>query len=117
MRRAFTALTTQLLAFTFTAASVVPTTASAAGPIACAQLAADPAAGLAGNPLIKSAVSNKVTVSGVSYCQVDLLYGRTADENINIRVGLPFNSVDGGSGGVRCAQFAIAEHQQLWIQF
>jgi len=91
------------MALTFTAASVVPTTVSAAGPTACAQLATDPAAGLAGNPLIKSAMSNKVTVGGVSYCQVDLLYGRTADENINIRVGLPLNSLDGGSGGVEGA--------------
>ena len=64
MRRAFAALTTELfgaMALTFTAASVVPTTASAAGPIACALLAADPAAGLAGNPLIKSAQSLKIT--------------------------------------------------------
>ena len=35
--------------------------------------------------------------------QVDLLYGRTADENINIRVGLPLNNLDGGTGGVQGA--------------
>ena len=56
--KAIAALTTALsgaVALISTAASVAPTTALAAGPIACSQLVTDPASGLAGNPLIKSA--------------------------------------------------------------
>jgi hypothetical protein len=39
----------------------------------------------------------------VAYCRVDLLHGTSAEQNINIRVGLPLNSLDGGSGGVEGA--------------
>ncbi|HEY6509511.1 MAG TPA: tannase/feruloyl esterase family alpha/beta hydrolase, partial [Vicinamibacterales bacterium] len=39
----------------------------------------------------------------VSYCQVNLLYGTSPEQNINIRVGLPLNSADGGTGGVEGA--------------
>ena len=87
-------------------ASVVPTTALAAGPLPlCTDLATDPALGLAGNPLIKSHKSQVIAKNdaNVSYCQVQLLWGRTAQENINITVGLPLNSLDGGSGGVQGA--------------
>jgi hypothetical protein len=34
---------------------------------------------------------------------VDLLYGTNPDQNINIRVGLPLNNADGGTGGVQGA--------------
>lgn len=106
--RAIATLTTALsgaVALISTVASVAPTTALAAGPIACSQLVNDPASGLAGNPLIKSAIGQIATTSpgSVSYCKVSILYGRTADENINIVVGLPLNSLDGGSGGVQGA--------------
>ena len=105
--KALAALTTALFgAVTFiSTASVVPTTALAAGPLLCTDLDTNPAAGLAGNPLIKSHTSQIILAGGgnVSYCQVQLLWGRTAQENINIVVGLPLNSLDGGSGGVQGA--------------
>jgi hypothetical protein len=41
--------------------------------------------------------------SNQAYCQVNVLYGTSPDQNINIRVGLPLNSVDGGVGGVEGA--------------
>jgi len=74
-------------------------------PVACVELATDPANGLAGNPVIKSVTSAVIAASGTnaSYCQVNLLYGTNPDQNINIRVGLPLNSLDGGTGGVQGA--------------
>jgi len=74
------------------------------GPVTCEKLALDPANGLLGNPVVKSVKSEVLaTNQNVSYCQVDLLYGTNPEQNINIRVGLPLNSVDGGSGGVEGA--------------
>jgi hypothetical protein len=72
-----------------------PTIASALP--SCSALATDPANGLAGNPVVKSATSEIVSAG---YCQVDILYSTNPDQEINIRVGLPLNSEDGGSGGV-----------------
>jgi hypothetical protein len=74
-------------------------------PVACAALATDPANGLAGNPHVKSATSVIVPAAGTNaaQCQVNLLYGESENQNINIRVGLPLNSVDGGTGGVEGA--------------
>jgi len=75
-------------------------------PVSCAALAADPAIGLEGIPGIKSATSQIIPASGpnVAYCQVNLLYGTNDNQNINIRVGLPLNSLDGGgTGGVQGA--------------
>jgi hypothetical protein len=71
-------------------------------PVACADLATNPAHGLAGSPVIKSATSQIIAKSGpnAAYCQVNLLYSSNAQQNINIRVGLPLNSVDGGTGGL-----------------
>jgi hypothetical protein len=71
-------------------------------PVACTELATNPAHGLAGNPLVKSANSAIIPASGsnVAYCQVNLLYGENPNQNINIRVGLPLNFVDGGTGGL-----------------
>jgi hypothetical protein len=73
-------------------------------PLLCAQLAGD-AGGLVGTPGIKSVASAIVPAAGAnaSYCQVDVLYGQSAQQNINVRVGLPLNSLDGGSGGVQGA--------------
>ena len=61
--------------------------------------------GLADNSGIKSASSILVPASGknAAYCQVDLLYGASPDQNIRIRVGLPLNGSDGGTGGVEGA--------------
>src|SRR5215831_4519705 len=74
-------------------------------PVMCSQLATDPALGLEGNPVIKNVTSQIITPSGAdkSYCQVDVLYGESPEQNINIRVGLPLNSMDGGTGGIQGA--------------
>ena len=74
-------------------------------PVTCSQLAADPALGLAGNKLIKSVNSTIIPASGPNrgHCQVNVLYGESPEQNINVRVGLPLNSVDGGTGGVQGA--------------
>jgi hypothetical protein len=68
-------------------------------PVPCAALATDPANGLAGNPVVKFATSAIVTSGSLTYCQVDITYGTEPLQNINIRVGLPLNSLDGGTGG------------------
>jgi len=72
-------------------------------PVKCVDLATDPANGLIGNPVVKSVSSGIVTRSGVTYCEVNILYGTNPEQNINIRIGLPLNSLDGGSGGVEGA--------------
>jgi hypothetical protein len=74
-------------------------------PVSCAELATDPANGLAGNPDVKSATSQIKAASGanVAFCQVDILFGTNPNQNINIRVGLPLNERDGGMGGVQGA--------------
>jgi len=74
-------------------------------PVSCVSLATDPANGLLGNPVVKTVTSQIVPASppNVSHCRVDLLYGTSDDQNINIRVGLPLNSLDGGAGGVEGA--------------
>jgi hypothetical protein len=78
---------------------------SATAAVPCAELATDPAHGLAGKPFIKTATSAVVPAAGQTpaYCQVNILYGASAAQNINIRVGLPLSSADGGTGGVEGA--------------
>jgi hypothetical protein len=73
-------------------------------PVSCTDLAG-PDSDLLGTPGVKSAESHTVGVVGqnLPYCQVNILYGTNPDQNINIRVGLPINSVDGGTGGVEGA--------------
>ena len=77
----------------------------AAAAVHCGELSTDPRHGLAGNPAVKSATSQIIAASGVnaSFCQVDILFGTSPAQNINIRVGLPLNAADGGSGGVQGA--------------
>ena len=72
-----------------------------AQPLLCAQLAGE-AGGLVGSPGIKTVSAAIVPATGnnVSYCQVNVLYGESALQNINVRVGLPLGPLDGGSGGV-----------------
>ena len=73
-------------------------------PVSCADLATDPANGLLGNPAIKSVTSTIIPASRHErrvLPESNILYGTNPDQNINIRVGLPLNSVDGGTGGVR----------------
>jgi len=70
-------------------------------PLMCSQLAGD-AGGLIGTAGIKSVTAAVMPASGsnVSFCQVDVLYGTSAQQNINVRVGLPLGPLDGGGGGV-----------------
>jgi hypothetical protein len=72
--------------------------------VTCAALTADSSA-ITGQPGVKSASSRLVAAAGgnAAFCQVDILYGTTTDQHINIRVGLPLNSKDGGQGGVEGA--------------
>jgi hypothetical protein len=78
---------------------------AAPAPVVCTELATDPANGLLGNPFVKSVTSAIIPAAGAnaSHCQVNLLYGTNPNQNINIRVGLPLNSLDGGTGGVEGA--------------
>ena len=75
--------------------------ANAASSIGCAAVAGT----VTGSPGVKSATSAIQPASGshVAYCNVNILYGTTAAQNINIVVGLPLNSVDGGTGGLQGA--------------
>jgi len=79
--------------------------ARAAEPVSCAELAIDPAHGLRGHPHVKAVTSQIIAASGsnVAHCRVDILYGENDAQNINIRVGLPLNSRDGGTGGIEGA--------------
>lgn len=95
-----------------------PLTVSAQTVPACSSLTAVPAAALAGNPSIVSATALIVTqitlpsgavVAVPPHCQVDLVvserggpeagYGVGEAQRIGIRVGLPLNTTDGGTGG------------------
>jgi hypothetical protein len=75
------------------------------GPVPCSALSTDPASWVAGPLGIRSATSTIIAASGPNraHCQVDVLYGTSPEQNINIRVGLPLNSLDGGTGGVEGA--------------
>src|SRR5215467_11411284 len=72
-------------------------------PEKCSQLQTDPR--LKANPGIKTLSSTVISASGgnKAYCQVSVLYGTSPAQNINIAVGLPLNSLDGGTGGVQGA--------------
>jgi len=76
-----------------------------AEPVTCVELATDPDNGLLGAPGVKTVTSLIIPAAGtnLSHCQVNILYGTNANQNINIRVGLPLNSLDGGTGGVQGA--------------
>jgi len=97
-------LTTVLIALNLFVPNTYPTNhehKTISATVSCAAVADS----LVGSPGIKSAESHLVPASGpnVAYCQVNILYGVNTDQNVNIRVGLPLNSVDGGSGGVQGA--------------
>lgn len=74
-------------------------------PVRCTELATNPANGLLGAPGVKSVESRIVAASGpnAAHCQVNMLFGDNPEQNINIRVGLPLNLLDGGAGGVQGA--------------
>jgi hypothetical protein len=69
-------------------------------PVACAALAATVT-----GPGVKSVTSaiQPAAGSNVAYCKVSILYGTNASQNINIFVGLPLNTLDGGTGGIQGA--------------
>ena len=74
---------------------------AAAGPVACNTLANT----LSLQPGVKTVTSAIVAAAGpnVAHCRVDILFGENPNQNINIRVGLPRNSLDGGTGGLEGA--------------
>src|SRR6185295_16445101 len=79
----------------------------------CAQLQTDPANGLVGNPKISNLTAAIQPAGGghLSYCRVDFVYsgesGPSAgyrdgqSERITLRVGLPLNTVYGGTAACR----------------
>jgi hypothetical protein len=69
--------------------------AFAAATLQCPQLA-----GIVFDPNIKSITSALSGSGATQFCNVNINWGRSADENINIVVGLPNNSRDGGTGGI-----------------
>jgi Tannase and feruloyl esterase len=70
-------------------------------PLLCAELAGAKG-GLAGAPGIKTVIASIVPAAGtnLAHCRVDVLYGTSPQQNINVRVGLPLGPLDGGIGGV-----------------
>ena len=87
------------------AAALVLLSSAAHASVRCSELATESANGLLGAPNVKSVASQIIPASGsnLSHCRVDILYGENENQNINIRVGLPLNAIDGGSGGVQGA--------------
>ena len=103
------------LALLFTALSV-PTAAWTGPPTpTCSDLATDPAWGLAGNPSITGLTAEITlpTATNLTYCQVNFTdvtlvgpafgYPPGQTSKFRIRVGLPLNANDGGTGGVQGA--------------
>ena len=91
--------------------TLVPDIASAQTLPTCAQLGAGPVFGLAGNPAIVQHSTTLVPAVGAApaYCRVDFVvserggtesgYAAGEIQRIGLRVGLPANTSDGGSGG------------------
>jgi len=81
----------------------------------CDQLASEPSWGLAGNPVVSAltAVITPATATDQAYCQVDFTdislagpawgYREGQTSRIRVRVGLPLNAGDGGSGALQGA--------------
>jgi pimeloyl-ACP methyl ester carboxylesterase len=96
---------------------LLPATAAWPGPGTpmCADLATNPAWGLAGNPVISglTAVVTQASGQNAAYCQVNFTdhtlvgaeFGYLPEQTskFRIRVGLPLNTNDGGAGGVEGA--------------
>jgi hypothetical protein len=87
-------------------------------PPTCAQLNTDPTYGLVGNPVIIQHSTTLVPAAGTNpaYCRVDFVvserggpqfgYASGEIQRIGLRVGLPANSTDGGTGGDAAGQGA-----------
>jgi feruloyl esterase len=93
-----------------------PLSVRAAGPTPnCADLATNPAWGLAGNPAVTglTAVVTPAVGANVAYCQVNFTdqtlvgaefgYQQGQTSKFRVRVGLPLSESDGGSGGMQGA--------------
>ncbi len=99
----------RFIAFIASMAALVLLAPAALAAVRCTELATNPSNGLAGAPGVKSVNSQIIPATTppsppvVSYCQVNILYGTNPNQNINIRVGLPLNALDGGTGGVQGA--------------
>ena len=97
--------------FTVTLVIIAPSSAFGQAPPTCAQLNTGPAYGLAGNPTVVQHSTTLVPAAGSNpaYCRVDFVvserggpqFGYAAGEvqRVGLRVGLPANSADGGTGG------------------
>ena len=97
-------------AYTLTLVIVAASRVSGQTPT-CAQLNTDSAYGLAGNPVVIQHSTTLVPAAGSNpaYCRVDFVvserggpeFGYAAGEiqRVGLRVGLPANSADGGTGG------------------
>src|SRR5262249_48056472 len=96
-RRTLLALTTALLSTALSTGALIGTSSSANAAIACAAVAGT----MNGTPGVKTVTSAIQPPAGstAGYCKVSILFGNSADQNINIVVGLPLNSIDGGTGG------------------
>jgi hypothetical protein len=104
--RTLLALTAALMG----SAALTPVTASAATPLNCAALAP---LMMSSNTYVVAATSALVpaTTKNAAYCNVQMTfssksgpafgYAAGESQSINIGVGLPLNSADGGSGGVQ----------------
>lgn len=119
-RRALLALTSALLA-----SVALPPVAALAAPPTCAQLAINPAFGLAGNVFITATSSDNegivspsativpATSTDAGYCNVQIQFSSKSgpafgyapgeSQTIGIGIGLPLNSTDGGKGGLQGA--------------
>ena len=104
--------------FTVTLGVLAASSASGQTPPTCAQLNTDPVFGLAGNPVVIQHSTTLVPAAGTNpaYCRVDFVvserggpqFGYAVGEiqRVGLRVGLPANTADGGSGGGAAGQGA-----------
>ena len=100
-----------LAGYTVTLVIVAASRVSGQTPPTCAQLNTDSAYGLAGNPVVIQHSTTLVPAAGSNpaYCRIDFIvserggpeFGYAAGEiqRVGLRVGLPANSADGGTGG------------------
>jgi hypothetical protein len=100
-----------LIGLTVTLVTLGASSAFGQTPPTCAQLSTNPAYGLTQNPVVIQHSTTLVPAAGANpaYCRVDFVvserggpqFGYAAGEiqRIGLRVGLPANSSDGGTGG------------------
>ena len=89
--------------------AVSPLIVSAQSLPTCTQLGTDSRYGLAGNPIVITSTATLVTTANPPYCLVDFViserggpafgYAPGEIQRVGLRVGLPANTADGGTGG------------------